>query len=216
LLTRLVICRVRPEARARFEDGQRQWGVLSGVPGFQGLVGGWRTDVPNQAVLAVFWDNPAALRRFMGQHYVMLVHRLGLHRATLKTVFSDWNLECSIDGCEASLGLASAKAHMMRVVRCGIKPGQVLRFLDSQRTVWNPGLREVGGYLGGCLSSGLEQRSDFLTTMFWTSADDHQRYLDGPFTELYTRSGLGGDTTWLEGMRVEIEPGWTVPGIPSA
>lgn len=210
LLTRLAICRVLPTERERFEEGQLRWGVLAGQPGFRGLAGGWRSDVPNQAVLISYWTDSQTLTHFMDTFYAPLVHEHGLYGTTIKMAFTDWSLETWVPGECDTIHRAFPKANLLRIVRCGIKQSQIPNFLESQRAIWNPGLLKAPGHLMGAISSGLPQRSDFLATMFWRSAADHQHYLDTAFGDLYTRSGLGGDTTWLEGMRVGMEPRWTV------
>jgi hypothetical protein len=97
----------------------------------------------------------------------------------------------------------------LRVADCRVPPNRHPAFLEAQRGVWLPAMRQAEGMLGGCFAADRAGR--FLIATLWRDASSHRRYAQDQLPGLRDRVGhrnaLPQD---LSGYGFPLENAWLV------
>lgn len=198
---------VRCEAvdREGFARGQQAWAALRELPGFLGQHGGWsrhRGGAESAHVIA-FWSDADAYEQFMaGPHDTMAAGQVGTFRGIQVGLFERLQ--------EIGTDFAALRtAGVLRLAHCRVKAHRVAHFAQVQQEVWNPGMGESPGFLGGVFAQ--RGADEFLVLTGWASTAAHARYQSERFPALRDRADPSADLETVTGHLVELEPRWSVP-----
>jgi len=210
MLLKWIVCSTSTEMQTAFSAAQEQWAALKGLPGFLGQVGGWNSKNPSQAGILSCWQDEAAYQRFM-QHIHDDIYRRSDQKQTYLsisvTLFKDI---LAIPGSATDFLSALSQGSVLRVTDSHVLPEQGQAFEQNQRTIWNPGMAEAGGMLGGVCAQAIEDSSRYLVASLWSDAQAHQAYLQTAFPLLRERAQLPQSIQHIEGWVIQLEKSWQV------
>ncbi len=208
MLVKLFRCTV--DQREAFARGQAAWRGLVGLPGFVAQCGGWTRPGPDRAVIVGFWNDRASYDRFMAADHDRIytdADQSGTYHDPTAVLAGVVHL---MPGSAEKITEAVGRAGLLRVADCRVKPGCEAHFLDVQRGVWLPGMREAPGMLGGVFARGLDDPLRYLVLTLWASEADHDAYSRDRLGPLRGRARPEADVEALEGASVRLEPAWCV------
>lgn len=213
VLAKWIVCCVETQLRGAFDRAQRAWSRLASAPGFIAQCGGW--DDRGDAAILSLWGDSNRYRSFMAP--------AGLHdditrqNSQDKTYSSSSVLVCPegdwIRGTESDLSAAIGGAGMMRAARCTLRPQRAEHFLEAQRTIWNPAMAALPGFLGALLALPDAPAREHLVLAFWSSTE-----AEGDFAvrgavrgaALRAEAHTDDDVESFEIRHVMLLPEWTV------
>ncbi len=200
MLIKWIVCEVRSEQRAAFAAAQTAWSALHGAPGFRGQLGGW--DAQGRACIAGLWTDASAYRHFM-EH----LHDAVTDRNAQEGTYTRSSVALLGAVMDIGPGLCAGPG-VLRVADCQVPPSRQAPFTTAQQTIWNPGMGDAPGMLGGVFARGGDR---FLVLSRWAGAVQHTRYRTERFPPLRARARPGDDISSITGHVVEIVPSWIVP-----
>lgn len=194
VLIKWMRCRTT-DAKA-FDDGQRAWGELAGLPGFLGQCGGWSE--PGVAHVLAFWRSADDHAAFLaGPHDRLAAAQRGSYAEIGVRLFER---ELTMDGpCDGEV---------VRLAHCHVREAREPHFVAAQERVWAPGMAAAPGMRGWLF--GRDGR-EFLVLSWWRTGFDHARYQAERFPALRAESQAAADLEAISGDLVALEPAWTVP-----
>ncbi|GAB2841983.1 DUF4937 domain-containing protein [Lentzea nigeriaca] len=196
MLIKWVRCRVTD--RAAFTLGQERWKALADVPGFRGQWGGWsRTRLGVAHVFAWWWSADDYAAFLTGPHDGLAAGQAGSYAEISVRLFE----------LELIIGAEPGAGNVVRLAHCDVLPGREEHFVRAQAEVWNPGMEDAPGMLGGLFG---RDEQEFLVLTWWQSEQDHGRYQRERFPRLRKASGAAEDLAGINGDLVVLEPTWTV------
>lgn len=110
----------------------------------------------------------------------------------------------------ARMSDAPPEARFLRAADCTVRPDRIERFVETQHSVWRPGMAEAGGMLAGAFWSFRDRRDRFLVITLWTSEGAHADYVHTRFPLLRERARPGDDLVAVTGHAFSLVPEWTV------
>jgi heme-degrading monooxygenase HmoA len=202
MLVKWIRCEVT--ARADFDRGQRVWTRLAEVPGFLGQCAGWGSGGDGFEIAHVLslWADQAGYDRFMkGAHEALAAAQESTYRKIDVRLFQRrQDIGTTLSGISGP--------GVLRLAHCRVRAGRIDHFTEVQTTVWNPGMSEAPGFLGGVFTQrGLDE---FLVVTKWISSAAHAGHQSERFPALRDRAVPAGDLDAITGYLVEVEPGWAV------
>jgi heme-degrading monooxygenase HmoA len=212
MIVKWIVCTVKEEDRAAFAKAQAQWSALAEVDGFCGQAGGWNLCEPNQACIIGLWRDETAYQRFMVEVHDR-IFQSSKQQATYSAIsVSLFESVLEIPGREPDITRALANGAVLRVADCEVIPGQEQSFLTVQHEIWNPGMQETPGQLGGLLSHmpPTERSHRHLVCSFWTNAAAHDDYVAKRVARLRERAQIERDVAKVRSSLILIEPTWKV------
>ncbi|MFJ9080077.1 DUF4937 domain-containing protein [Streptomyces sp. NPDC102278] len=201
-----ISCKVPVTARGQFSAAQRVWSTISDQPGLIGQVGGW-DPATDCAHLLGLWTDAEAYLGFMQERHdaVSASNRQSANYSAIEVATGELVLE--MPG-ETTLPRALERATLLRVADCRLLPGRQEHFLDTQRTVWAPGMATAGGMLTGVVTRLEADR--YLVTTLWSSSTAHQRYTTQHLHALRSGAALDSDIQSMTGHALPLEVTWRV------
>jgi quinol monooxygenase YgiN len=207
-LVKWMTCEVPRSQTRPFSRAQERWAPLADVPGLVCQIGGWDEASPGTACVLAIWRDAEAYDRFMRDRHDALFEATGqagtysaLQVATGRAMFE-------MPGAERDAVRALARARVLRVADCEVRPGRVEHFRDVQERVWAPGMASADGMLGGVVSDLGAGRH--LVTTGWRDEASHGRYATDAVPALRELAGAADDLLTIRGHRVGLTAGWTV------
>lgn len=211
MLLKWIDCRVPTGRKDAFSEAQRAWHRLAGVSGFVAQAGGWDINEPSRACVFGLWSDEPAYLNFMRDVHDEVFQPSG-QRSTYEkcdTALFDVVSEMPAEGPGFIDALESAR--LLRVAACYLHHGREEHFVNAQRGVWEPGMAEAPGYLGGLFSKRPEtQAPHYLVTTAWRNANTHAAYVKNLLPALKKAANVKMDVERLEGSQIELEPSWIV------
>jgi heme-degrading monooxygenase HmoA len=196
VLIKWVRCRVTD--REAFTRGQEGWKALAEVPGFLGQCGGWSRTRAGVAHVFAWWRSEDDHAAFLaGPHDGLAAGQAGSYGEIGVRLFER----------ELIIGAGPGVGNVVRLAHCDVLAGREEHFVRAQSEVWNPGMEDAPGMLGGLF--GRRER-EFLVLTWWSSEQDHDRYQRERFPRLRKASGAADDLAAINGDLVVLEPTWTV------
>jgi heme-degrading monooxygenase HmoA len=210
MLLKWIRCTVPSRSRTEFSKAQEHWSALSDVAGFLGQVGGWSVARSPVACVLGLWRDREAYKSFMRDVHDAICDRSGQTQTyeSIRVVLAQETI--NMPGSTTRLDKAVAAAGFLRVTDCLVRPGRSTSFVESQRSVWVPGMKAAGGMLAG--SFGAVDASDrgYLVASLWEDEASHARYVQHDLAGLRARAGVDADAKEVVGTLVRLEPGWRV------
>jgi quinol monooxygenase YgiN len=120
-----------------------------------------------------------------------------------------------MEGPAASVADAIAAAGFVRIAECEVRPNRCEHFIECQRRIWNPAMRDAG-MLRGAFSVNVEDPHRFLVCSFWPDEATHAGYAMATVPRLRTDAEVDLDCTSVVGRSFVVEPAWIVPGAKRA
>jgi heme-degrading monooxygenase HmoA len=207
-LVKWVTCEVAPTQAAEFSRAQERWATLVDVAGFRCQLGGWDEAEPGIACVLAVWRDAATYAAFMRDSHDRLSYATGqvgtydaLRVATGDVLFQ-------MPGAEDDGVRALARAQVVRVADCSVRPGREEHFREVQREVWAPAMADADGMLGGLFSALGAQR--YLVTTGWRDAASHARYARYDVPLLRRTAAASEDLLQIRGHVVRVTRGWSV------
>lgn len=209
-LLKWIVCQVT-DPRA-FCIAQEEWGALAKQRGFEFQLGGWQSS--NQACILGCWSSDADYCSFMEKFHdsIYLANKQSSTYQNSKVNLGKMKLE--ISGESNGLSAAAADSRFLRLAHCHTIPGTENEFFRVQQTIWNPGMAQCPGMLGGCVTEiGPDE---FLVASFWEDEAAHARYQVEFFPELREAAILSSHLENVTGFAFPLEQSWTVVALDSA
>lgn len=205
MLIKTIFCQVENEQKPAFSIAQQQWDHLQHVDGFYGQVGGWNE---NEACIFTAWEHMNTYQKFMKDVHdeVLEGSQQKLTYTSCKTALyqSLFSITCN----PFTEGLKQCS--FARVAICDVKEGKENQFLHVQETVWNKGMSEQEGMLGGIVGKSLLDTNRYIVLSLWRDERAHQNYVDGAFQALYHHANVSEYTLSIQGKKVPFVREWSV------
>ncbi len=210
MLFKWMVCQILDENRIAFSNAQQLWNSIAPASGFLFQFGGWDSKSPGSACIMGIWKDQEHYQNFMETIHDKVTEKSQQEKTyeSLKVSFYHdlmripGNINTSKDMIDSS--------SWIRVAECTVKPTQIEHFTQTQVELWNPGMAQVDGMLGGYLCCDHTQENKFLVMSFWRDQSSHQNYVDNYFPELREKSNVEEDIELLLGRFIEMLPEWKV------
>jgi len=209
MFVKWMICEVDETQRAAFRKAQIAWRQIHAVAGFVAQVGGWST-AGREACILAFWQDRSAYECFFRFVHDAVTYKSGQVRTyhRMKIAFADGLIR--MRGAGPTLAAAAREARLLRVADCRVRRARRNHFVDAQLNVWEPGMAECAGQLGGMFSVVEDTEDRFLVTTLWRDEDSHDRYVRDELPRLKDEARPEGDLRGIVGRKVRLEREWTV------
>ncbi|WEG18878.1 YdbC family protein [Alkalihalophilus pseudofirmus] len=210
MIIKRISCIVKDDQREAFQEYQKQWGHLSKVKGFLGQIGGWSIKQPLTAWIYSFWENQVDYQQFMkGQHDQIFVNS-GQENTYESIDVTLYDEKLKVPGSEDNILNILKDCQYIRVTLTQVKEDQLKNFIDMQKNVWNIGMIESEGMLGGTIAFLQRESNGFLVFTGWESACLHENYTQEIFPELFKTAKPQNYIFELTGEQFKVEEEWRV------
>ncbi|MCU5689022.1 YdbC family protein [Bacillus anthracis] len=205
MLLKTIYCKVEEEKKELFSMAQEKWRDIQHLDGFYGQFGGWNE---NEACVFTLWEDRSAYESFMN----------GAH----DTIYLNSNqegtfLSCEIelfqtlyDIAEVSLKDVVTEGSFVRVAICDVKVEKEKYFLHKQETIWNKGMENIKGMLGGVVGKSLKNENRYIVLTYWKDEKAHQHYVEEISPELYKLANIHEDIENIRGKQAVCKEEWLV------
>jgi quinol monooxygenase YgiN len=210
MLIKVITCKVKEEFREAFYEEQKIWSALSPLYGFLGQTGGWSTKNPLKARIFAFWEDQKAYQYFMDHvHDEVLINSKqdSTHESIVVSLYKE---VVKIPGSEKNMIQTLEKGGYVRTASTQVKHKRVNDFIRMQQTVWNPGMGEAEGMLGGTFAVSEKRKGNFLVFSCWKDGSFHRTYMEDHFPGLIAAARPQYDVEDFVGEEVRIEEDWIV------
>lgn len=205
MLLKTIYCKVEEEKKELFSMAQEKWRDIQHLDGFYGQFGGWNE---NEACVFTLWEDRNAYQSFMnGAHDTIY----------LNSNQEDTFLSCEIelfqtlyDIAEVSLKDVVTEGSFIRAAVCDVKKEKEKQFLHKQETIWNKGMENIKGMLGGVVGKSLKNENRYIVLTYWKDEKAHQHYVEENFPELYKLANIHEDIEDIRGKQAVCKEEWLV------
>ena len=205
MLLKIIYCKVEEEKKELFSKAQEKWRDIQHLDGFYGQFGGWNED---EACVFTLWEDRNAYQSFMN----------GAH----DTIYLNSNQEDTFLSCEIELFQTLyditdmplkdvvTEGSFVRVALCDVKVEKEQQFLHKQETIWNKGMENAKGILGGVVGKSLKNVNRYIVLTYWKDEMTHQNYVEKIFPELYKLANIHDDLKDIRGKEAICKEEWLV------
>ncbi|MBP3971548.1 DUF4937 domain-containing protein [Bacillus sp. WL1] len=205
MLLKTIYCKVEEEKKELFSMAQEKWRDIQHLDGFYGQFGGWNED---EACVFTLWEDRSAYQSFInGAHDTIYVN----------SNQEDTFLSCEIDLFQTLYDITDmplkdvvTEGSFVRVAICDVKSEKEQQFLHKQETIWNKGMENAKGILGGVVGKSLKNVNRYIVLTYWKDEMAHQNYVEEIFPELYKLANIHDDIEDIRGKQVVCKEGWMV------
>jgi len=209
MLCKWMVCDVLELQKNAFSTAQKQWIKIQGAPGFLGQWGGWDKRNPTNACIMGLWKKESDYQHFMNDlhdHITDDNQQASTYKSLQVSFFQEY---MPIPGHK---GVTSAdRPTYIRIAECFVKADRVEHFIQTQKELWNPGMSQVEGMLGGHFCRHVDEPLHFLVISFWKEELSHKDYVENVFPELRKHSHVDEELNHLIGRFIALESAWDVP-----
>ncbi|MDF1660550.1 MAG: DUF4937 domain-containing protein [Planctomycetota bacterium] len=204
MLLKWILCDCLSSQKNGFSEAQQQWAKLALAPGFLGQFGGWDKE---QAGVLGFWQDLSSYQHFMEKIHDEITD--GNRQEQSYQSISVTLLE-PVQPIGGSFQLTKLEGQaLLRVARCELIEGRLDSFKERQETLWNPGMAQCEGFLGGRWGITKAEKLAFVFTL-WKNEAAHGDYQREVFPALKARACTEMDIASIQGYKVLCEPSWLV------
>lgn len=205
-----IVCQVKPQTKEAFSVAQQKWNELQESKGLIGQVGGWNKKKQHEACIISFWEDKAAVDRFMANDHdrIFLKTRQAEYYEEISVVY--YEAKMMMRGNEGNMLGALNRGQFLRIADCEVKPGKIEDFERMQKQVWIPGMQSAKGMLGGRFSQAELETSRYLVATFWEDEKDHREYVNAVLPDLRRKANAETTISQLEGKGLVLEESWKV------
>jgi len=205
MLLKTIYCKVEEEKKALFSKAQEKWQAIQHLDGFHGQFGGWNED---EACVFTLWEDRRAYQSFMNSAHDIIY---------LNSNQEDTFLSCEIelfqplyDITDTHLNDVITAGSFVRVAICDVKQQRKKQFLHKQETIWNKGMENAKGMLGGVVGKSLKNENCYIVLTYWKDEMAHQNYVEEIFQELYKLANIHEDLKDIRGKQAVCKEEWLV------
>ncbi|MED0973167.1 DUF4937 domain-containing protein [Bacillus paramycoides] len=205
MLLKTIFCKVEEEKREMFSEAQEKWRDLQHLDGFHGQFGGWNED---EACVYTLWEDRNAYQSFMND-----AHDTIFLNSNQEGTYISCNIEMFqtlYDITETPLKDVITQGSFVRVAICDVKEGKEKHFLFIQETIWNKGMENANGLLGGVVGKSLKNENRYIVLTYWKNEMAHQNYVEEIFPGLYKLANTHEDIEEIKGKQVVCKEEWLV------
>ncbi|MED0987211.1 DUF4937 domain-containing protein [Bacillus paramycoides] len=205
MLLKTIFCKVEEEKREMFSEAQEKWRDLQHLDGFHGQFGGWNED---EACVYTLWEDRNAYQSFMND-----AHDTIFLNSNQEGTYISCNIEMFqtlYDITDTPLKDVITQGSFVRVAICDVKEGKEKHFLFIQETIWNKGMENANGMLGGVVGKSLKNENRYIVLTYWKNEMAHQNYVEEIFPELYKLANTHEDIEEIKGKQVVCKEEWLV------
>ncbi|MED0964137.1 DUF4937 domain-containing protein [Bacillus paramycoides] len=205
MLLKTIFCKVEEEKREMFSEAQEKWCDLQHLDGFHGQFGGWNED---EACVYTLWEDRNAYQSFMND-----AHDTIFLNSNQEGTYISCNIEMFqtlYDITETPLKEVITQGSFVRVAICDVKEGKEKHFSFIQETIWNKGMENANGMLGGVVGKSLKNENRYIVLTYWKNEMAHQNYVEEIFPELYKLANTHEDIEEIKGKQVVCKEEWLV------
>ncbi|MED1557584.1 DUF4937 domain-containing protein [Bacillus paramycoides] len=205
MLLKTIFCKVEEEKREMFSEAQEKWRDLQHLDGFHGQFGGWNED---EACVYTLWEDRNAYQSFMND-----AHDTIFLNSNQEGTYISCNIEMFqtlYDIAETPLKDVITQGSFVRVAICDVKEGKEKHFSFIQETIWNKGMENANGLLGGVVGKSLKNENRYIVLTYWKNEMAHQNYVEEIFPELYKLANTHEDIEEIKGKQVVCKEEWLV------
>ncbi|WP_096187529.1 YdbC family protein [Evansella halocellulosilytica] len=210
VIIKRITCDVKEDQKLEFYEYQKQWKPLSDVQGFLGQIGGWNKKDPLKACIYSFWQSETDYQHFMREIHDDMFVSSGQEETYHSINVNLFQEQLSLPGSENNIVPILRSSRYCRIALPEVREEKVKHFVDMQKNVWNFGMKKCNGMLGGTFACALNDRSNFLVFSGWKTKDDHQKYMEDHFPDLFKNASPHNDVLNLKGEQFEVEEAWVV------
>ncbi|WP_026571936.1 MULTISPECIES: DUF4937 domain-containing protein [Sediminibacillus] len=209
MIIKKISCHVPPERKKSFDEQQTMWHTMKRCDGFLCQLGGWEETDSSKASIYSFWETFHAYQYFMDHCHDQIVgttQEKPYNSITIELYEEQFTLS------EKGLPIRRvlAEADFLRIALATVKRECIPRFIKNQQDIWNPGMQQAEGMLGGVFSRSREVDSQFLVLSGWKSEYAHRQYMDNFFPSLLEAANPKEDVIVLTGEQFSVEESWRV------
>ena len=205
MLLKTIYCKVEEEKKELFSKAQEKWRDIQHLDGFYGQFGGWNE---NEACVFTLWEDRNAYQSFMnGAHDTIYLNSNQV----------DTFLSCEIelfqtlyDIAEVPLKDVVTEGSFVRAAVCDVQAEKEKQFLHKQETIWNKGMKNIKGMLGGVVGKSLKNENRYIVLTYWKDGMAHQNYVEEIFPELYKLANIHEDIEDIRGKEAVCKEEWFV------
>ncbi|MGE6256947.1 DUF4937 domain-containing protein [Heyndrickxia sporothermodurans] len=209
MLIKRILCEVKENQCQAFSEYQAQWKGLEDIPGFLGQIGGWNKKQPMNASIYTFWKDQESYAYFMENVHDEIFNpgQANTYSSIKIEMFEE---EFYIEGLESDIESVLKKSQFFRVAICEVKEGRANNFLDTQRNVWNQGMKQTKTMLGGEVAFAVKDKNRFLIFSGWQNEKAHEQYVQLYFPSLKEMAQMELDLENINGEAFIVEKAWSV------
>ena len=176
MLLKWIVCEVEEDQTETFHAAQVAWSQIRATVGLIAQLGGWSTTGHEACILAIWDDRPSYERFFRFVHDSVTYRQIQTRTYRRASIALGAGL-IRMRGAAPTLADAAGESGFLRVADCQVQPARRNQFIDAQLRVWEPGMADCPGQLGGAFSvvEGTDDR--FLVTTLWRDEDSHDGYV---------------------------------------
>ncbi|WP_099156953.1 YdbC family protein [Virgibacillus ndiopensis] len=210
MLIKRILCNVNVNDARNFSEAQQKWNVLRDSKGFLGQIGGWSIKDTQTACIFSFWEDEEVYNYFMENEHDQ-VYVSSSQGSTFASINVDlFQKEFGISGSRQDIKAVVKHSNFFRTALSNVKKDRTNHFLEMQRTIWNPGMKQVEGMYGGEFARSLHHKRQFLVLTGWKDSASHQVYRSKYFPELRKIAEPEQDVKELDGEQFRVEESWRV------
>ncbi|EJQ12694.1 DUF4937 domain-containing protein [Bacillus cereus] len=205
MLLKTIFCKVEEEKREMFSAAQEKWRDLQHLDGFNGQFGGWSEE---EACVFTLWADRNAYQSFMND-----AHDTIFLNSNQEGTYISCNIEmfqALYDITETSMKDVITQGAFVRVAICDVKEEKEKQFLHKQETIWNKGMENAKGMLGGVIGKSLKTENRYIVLTYWKDEMAHQNYVEEIFPELYKLANIHEDLEDIRGKQAVCKEEWLV------
>ncbi|HHT7236791.1 MULTISPECIES: YdbC family protein [Bacillus] len=205
MLLKTIFCKVEEEKREMFAAAQEKWRDLQHLDGFNGQFGGWSEE---EACVFTLWADRNAYQSFMND-----AHDTIFLNSNQEGTYISCNIEmfqALYDITETSMKDVITQGAFVRVAICDVKEEKEKQFLHKQETIWNKGMENAKGMLGGVIGKSLKTENRYIVLTYWKDEMAHQNYVEEIFPELYKLANIHEDLEDIRSKQAVCKEEWLV------
>ena len=205
-----IVCEVKNNFKKEFSTAQEQWIETQNSVGFIGQVGGFDLKSKNIACIISFWENENSLKLFMKNIHdkIFLKNNQSEYYNSIRVDY--FNSELKMEGEYDLLIDALNNSKFLRVADCLVKQEKTDHFDNVQKEVWLPEMKESKGMLGGVFSKNVNNTSHYLVSTFWSSSENHRKYVETNLQKLKIKSDVKNDIENVIGIQIILIDTWKI------
>lgn len=223
MITKYIRCEVPAANKAEFSKGQRLWQETAYSEGFRSQLGGWDFSkgmsakdkaTSSKAMILAHWQDMESVKSFMKLAHDPIADKT--NQANTYSALSVSYLSAVMDIPASNQDNPNrAESGFIRIVDCYVAPDKADAFIQEQKTLWNPGMQQAKGMLGGELCQFIDEENRFLVISYWQSESHHHDYTSHHFPLLKQQAATDIIQT-ISGHNIQTESSWKITPLEKA
>ncbi|NRD72000.1 DUF4937 domain-containing protein [Shewanella sp. VB17] len=212
MIAKYIRCTVPVGQQDAFSQGQRRWQETALSHGFISQHGGWE-QATGKAIILARWADMESVKNFMASAHDPIADKtrqVGTYTAISVSYLQQvMQIPVSVAPIPEKAASTQVDAGFIRIADCYIAADKVDQFILEQDTLWNPGMQQVEGMLGGELWRFNDEVDHYLVTSYWQSESHHNHYVSEHFPALKQQAANNIIQT-MSGQSIPTEQSWQI------